>query len=157
MTIDQVVQCVWMVLLILGPLAAWLGWRRVASAGRLRFFLLRRERAIGGWRTILLGGLLVLGAIVVWRFGRPAGYMVLRPTPSITPTATPSLTPTASSVPTITVTPSISLTPSITPTPTSTVTPQLPEALLLYFQETVTPEADVIFSPILVAERLDSR
>jgi len=154
MTIDQAVQWVWVVLLVLGPLAAWLGWRRAASAGRLRFYLLRRQRAVGGWRMILLGGLLVLGAFAVWRFGRSAGYAIFRPTPSITPTATRTVTPTASRAPTITVTPGISLTPSITPTPTATVTPQLPERLLLFFQETVTPEADVVFSPILVTERL---
>lgn len=154
MTIDLAVQWIWMVLLLLTPLAAWIGWRRVASAARLRYFLLRRERAIAGWRLIFLACLLLLAALVVRQFGRTAAYAMVRPTPSITPTSTRTLTPTASTVPSATVTPSISLTPSITPTPTASATPVLPEQLALFFQETVTPSADVVFSPILITEKL---
>jgi hypothetical protein len=156
MTIDLAVQCLWMSFLVLAPLAAWLGWRRVASSRRLRFYLLRREQAVEGWRAILLGVLLVLLATLVWRLGRPAAYAIFRPTASITPTATATSTPTPSAIPTITVTPSISLTPSITPTASSTVTPQLPERLVLFFQETVTPRPDVLFSPVLITDRLNA-
>ena len=88
MTIDLAVQWIWMVLLLLTPLAAWIGWRRVASAARLRYFLLRRERAIAGWRLIVLAFLLLLAALVVRQFGRTAAYAIVRPTPSITPTST---------------------------------------------------------------------
>src|SRR3989304_3480467 len=72
MTIDDVVQWVWMLLLVLGPLAVWIGWRRVATANRLRFYLLRRKRASAGWRWILVGVVLVFAAVAVWRLGRQA-------------------------------------------------------------------------------------
>jgi hypothetical protein len=115
---------------------------------------MRRERTVEGWRLLLLGALLLVTAAVVGRLGRQAAYAVLRPTPSVTATPTTTVTPSPSQVPTATVTPSISLTPSVTPTPTSTATPQLPERLALFIQDTVTPQADLLFSPILVSDRL---
>lgn len=156
MTVDRAVQWIWVALLVLGPLALWLGWRQIASANRLRFYLLRRQRATVGWRLMLAGAVLIVAAVAVWRFGRQVVYVAFPPTPSITPspTVTPTLTPSLS--PTITETPRITLTPSITPTPTSSVTPRLPDQLQIYFQETITPRADVLFSPILVTDRLNA-
>ncbi len=154
MTIDQVVQWVWLTLLVLGPLFLWLGWRRVATANRLRFYLLRRQRAAMGWRLILVGVVLLFAAVAIFRFGRAAAYVLMPPTPSITPTSTVTDTPSPTLTPTITITPRITLTPSLTPTPTFSVTPKLPERLQVFFQETVTPRPEVVFSPILIAERL---
>ena len=154
MTTDQIVQWLWLFLLAVAPLFLWLGWRRVTTANRLRFFLLRRRRAATGWRLILVGVVLLFAAVAVFRFGRAAAYVLVPPTPSITPSPTVTATSTTTQSPTITLTPRISLTPSLTPTPTSSVTPSLPERLLVFFQETVTPRPEVLFSPILVAERL---
>ncbi|HET7009261.1 MAG TPA: hypothetical protein VFI11_00675 [Anaerolineales bacterium] len=154
MTIDQIVQWAWIALLVLGPPAIWLGLRRVSAAGKLRFYLLRRQRAVAGWRFILMGIASLLAAVAVFRFGRQAAYLVVRPTPSITPIPTVTQTPSPTLTLTITITPSISLTPSITRTPTASVTPRLPERLEIFFQETITPRADVLISPILVAESL---
>ena len=154
MTIDQTVSWIaWSLLLtavVLGWVAGWRVWR----AGRLRYYLLRREQVASGWRLLLVAAAVGLGAAVVFSLGLRAAYAVFPPTPSVTPTSTRTQTPTITLTPTITVTPSISATPSLTSTPTSSPTPQLPERLLLVFQDTVTPRPEAVLSPILVAVRL---
>ncbi|MDD9955393.1 MAG: tetratricopeptide repeat protein [Anaerolineaceae bacterium] len=112
---------------------------------------LRRRRDRRRMRTLLLVGLLFIGAAGVALLSRPLWFPVLYPpptptptstptpsnTPTITPTGTatvtPSWTPTASQTPThtntptatftATATPTITLTPTITATPTITPTP----------------------------------
>jgi hypothetical protein len=154
MTIDQTVSWLAWTLVLTGLVLGVVAVRRVVQAGRLRYYLLRREQAAGAWRLLLVAAAVVLASIVVFGFGRPAAYIVFRPTPSITATATPSTTPTITDTPTITVTPSISATPSITPTSTASVTPRLPESLLLRYQDDPTPGPEAVLSPILVAESL---
>jgi hypothetical protein len=154
MTIDQTVSWLAWTLLLTGLVVGAVAVRRVFHAGRLRYYLLRREQAAEAWRLLLVAGAVLLAALVVFAVGRPAAYVVFPPTPSITPTGTPSATPTITLSPTVTITPSISLTPSITPTATATVTPMLPEAAQLVFQDTITPDPDAALSPILVATRL---
>jgi hypothetical protein len=156
MTIDQAVQWLWVILLVLGLLAIWLGSRRIAGSSRLRFYLLRRERAVLGWRFILGGTVFLVVAVAVWRFGRQAVYVAFPPTPSTTPSPTVTRTPSVTIRPTQTETPRVSLTPSQTLTPTSSVTPRLPEQLQIFFQETITPRADVLFSPVLITDRLNA-
>jgi hypothetical protein len=154
MTIDQTVSWIGWSLLLTAIVLGWVAARRVWRAGRLRYYLLRREQAASGWRLLLGGAVFGMAAVVVLALGRSAAYVVFPPTPSITPTSTRSPTPTITLTPKATVTPSISPTPSITATPTSTSTPVLPETLLLAFQDTVTPRPEAVLSPILVAQRL---
>lgn len=155
MTIDQTVSWIAWSLLLTSVVLLVFAVRRIVGAGRLRYYLLRREQTAGGWRLALVAVVVGLAAVVVFTLGRPAAYVVFPPTPSITPSPTASLTPTITDTPTITVTPSISATPSVTPTATASPTPQLPDLLLLALQETVTPRPEAILSPILFATRLN--
>jgi len=154
MTIDQTVSWLAWTLVLTGLVLGVVAVRRVFQAGRLRYYLLRREQAAGAWRLLLVAAAMMLASIVVFAFGRPAAYVVFPPTPSVTPTLTRTSTPTVTQTPTITVTPSISLTPSVTPTATASFTPALPESLLLLYQDDITPEPEAILSPILVATSL---
>jgi hypothetical protein len=154
MTIDQTVSWLAWTLVLTGLVLAAVAVRRVFQAGRLRYYLLRREQAAGAWRLLLVAAAVILASIVVFAFGRPAAYVVFPPTPSVTPTRTPSMTATTTLTPTITVTPSISLTPSVTPTATASVTPMLPESLRMLYQDDITPEPEAVLSPIQVTTRL---
>jgi hypothetical protein len=154
MTIDQTVSWLAWTLVLTGLVLGAIAVRRVIQAGRLRYYLLRREQAAGAWRLLLVAAAVVLASIVVFAFGRPAAYAVYPPTPSVTPTSTKSATPTITETSTITVTPSISATPSVTPTATASVTPRLPESLLLLYQDDPTPQPAAVLSPILVTTRL---
>jgi len=154
MTIDQTISWLAWTLVLTGMVLGVVAVRRVFQAGRLRYYLLRREQAAGAWRLLLTAAAVVLASIVVFAFGRPAAYVVFPPTPSATPSPPPSATPTVTLTPTITVTPSISLTPSVTPTATASATPELPASLQLLYQDDVTPQPQAVLSPILVALRL---
>jgi type VI secretion system secreted protein VgrG len=143
-----------MVLLIL------VGRRSLQEARKLPYFMLRRARVVQGWRIILLGGVIGIASILTFALGRRAAYVIYPPTPSNTPTPTQTPTTTISPIPSITPTPSITP-PSITPIPSQTATatitptPQLPEEIRILIRETITPNPDALFSPILVADRLD--
>jgi len=154
MTIDQTVSWLAWTLVLTGLVLGVVALRRVFLAGKLRYYLLRREQAAGAWRLLLTAAVVVMASIVVFTLGRPAAYVVFPPTPSTTPSPTASQTPTVTATPTITITPSISLTPSVTPTATASATPELPESLQLLYQDDVTPQPEAVLSPILVAERL---
>jgi hypothetical protein len=149
LTITQTVQLVAIGLFLGLGLAMWRGIRLLASARELRFYSLRRERVSLGWRLILLSVGLGLAGLSVQFLGTRAVFAVIVPTPSLTPSPVPSLTPT------ITLTPSVTLTPLASNTPTITPTPSIPEELSLTFNDTVTPDANAAFSPILIAPRID--
>ncbi len=154
MTIDQTVQLI--AVAMFGGLVffVWVGWSQIREANRLPYFMLRRDRVAVGWRLLLLGFVLGAGGLVVHAFGRPAAYVIVPPTASITPTPTITSTPTITPTPSITPTPTITPTPSITPTPTPTGTPTLPDQITVLFRETVTPPPDAAFSPLQVSTRL---
>jgi len=150
MTIDSALQSLALVLAAGLVLMVWTGWRLVRGSGGLRFYSLRRQRQVTGWRLIA-GGLLVgVAAAGVQVFGRRVAYTILPPTPSITPTPTTTFTPT------ITLTPTITSTPEATATATETGTPSIPEAMLVTFRESVTPGTAAAISPIVIASRLDN-
>jgi hypothetical protein len=155
MTIDQTVVVVNLVLLLAGAAAVAIGIFQIRSASRLRYFLLRRERILAGWRLVGLGALLLLCGLAVTRFGRQAAYIIVQPTPSVTPSPTVTRTPTITSTPTITFTPTITVTPSITFTPTGTGTPQLPDEIRILIRSTAPVESDPLFSQPVLARRLD--
>ena len=88
MTIDQTVSWLAWTLVLSGLVLGAIAVRRVILAGRLRYYLLRREQAAGAWRLLLVGAAVIVASIVVFAFGRPAAYVVFPPTPSVTATAT---------------------------------------------------------------------
>jgi type VI secretion system secreted protein VgrG len=147
MNIDRLVMALSITLLLAGAAAAVFGWRFLRGSRGLQFHNLRRDRLRRGWRWAAAGAALLGMGILSAAFGRQVGYQVYPPTPTVT------LTPTVTQTPTLTLTPTITLTPSETETPTPTALPALPIAVLV--RETVTPPAGALFSPIVVASRLD--
>lgn len=130
-------------------LSIFIGIRTIRSGQRLLYFRKRREMVSRGWRTIF-GAFLLLGfAFAINRYAEPTAYQFFPPSPTITQTPTITLTPT------ITVTPSITLTPTITNTPSVTYTPSMPERIRSGILTTITPNPSAVFSPVLVARRID--
>jgi type VI secretion system secreted protein VgrG len=155
MTIDQSVLTIGVIAVAGFLLALLIGASQISSARRLPYFILRRERAVVGWRWILVAVVLGVFGLLSLTIGRRVVYVFIPPTPSLTPTATVTATPTISPTPTISATPTITGTPTITATPTITPTPQLPDEIRVLVVESVTPNPEAVFSPIVVAPRLD--
>jgi type VI secretion system secreted protein VgrG len=126
----------------------WGGWQSIRKAQKLKFFRMRRNRVVAGWRLIFLGLLLILVAGFLNWFAEPVIYRVYPPTATLTSTSTTTLTPTVTLTPTITPTPTITLTPSETDTPTITPTPHVPLAIEAEFSSTITPNPAAVFSPL---------
>ncbi len=124
------------------------GIRTIQAARRMTFYHLRKQREAAGWRRLGFAVILLLIGVAVPIYGLPVAYQYFPPSP--TPSLTPSITP----VPSITLSPTITLTPTITdtpiesPTPTASATPYIPETIQALFQSTVTPNPDVVFSPL---------
>ena len=95
---------------LLAVIGFWSGIRLIRKAHSLKFFRMRRDRMVTGWRMLGLSILLVIIALIARQFAEPVAYHFFPPT--ITPTLTP----------TVTVTPTITLPPTITLTPTPTIT-----------------------------------
>lgn len=155
MTIDQAVGLLAILLWIVMGISGWLGWQQIRSAGRLPFFMLRRQRATSGWRLVLVGVMVGALGLATQLGGRQAAYILVPPTPSMTPTATITSTPTITRTPTVTPIPSITPTPTITTSPTATPTPVLPFGVFVRIRETVTPNPSAVFSEIRISSRLD--
>jgi len=155
MTTDRIVFLVASFLLICMVVLIMVGRRSLQEARKLPYFMLRRARVVQGWRIILLGGVVGIASILTFTLGRRAAYVIYPPTPSNTPTHTQTPTSTITPIPSVTPTPSITPIPSSTATATVTPTPQLPEEIRMLIRETITPNPEALFSPILVADRLD--
>jgi hypothetical protein len=155
MTIDQALHIIAFSFLLGTFLFFVLGRHRIVEARKLPYFMLRRERVAQGWRILLLGFALGVASLLTFTLGPRAAYVIYPPTPSITPTFTQTPTATITPVPSITPTASVTPIPSSTPTATITPTPQLPSEILVLLRETVTPNPEAVFSPILVAARID--
>ncbi len=125
------------------------GLRTIRSARKMTFYRLRRQRETTGWRLLGLAVFLLVMAVVMPVYGLPMAYEYFPPSP------TPLLTPTITLVPPITLTPTITLsptttdTPLVSDTPTASATPFIPAAILAQFTSVVTPDPDVVFSPLL--------
>jgi len=144
------------ILAIIGlVLSIWLGIRSIRSARTLRFFRMRRDRMVRGWRLIVFGIIMGITALLVNRFAEPVAYSFFPPTPTPSRTPTITLTPTITITPTITLSPTITLTPSVTDTPTITPTPQLPLAVEGQIESIVTPNPDAIFSQLIFTQGID--
>jgi len=133
----------------------WGGISAIRKARTLKFFRMRRNRMVTGWRMLLAAFIVLILGILINRFAEPVAYHFFPPT--ITPTSTPTvtLTPEPSLSPTITLSPTISPTPLVSNTPTITPTPHVPLAIEVEFSSTVTPNPAAVFSPLVFAQDLD--
>ena len=133
---------------LVGIISLRSGILSIQSARRLTFYRLRRQRNRAGWRFLLLGVLLFGLAAWLGRYGEPVAYRYFPPSPtiSLTPTITPI--PSITLTPTITLSPTITNTPSVSDTPTATSTPFVPPAIEALFKSLITPNPDVVFSPL---------
>jgi hypothetical protein len=140
---------------VLAAYGLWAGFRSIRKARTLKFFRMRRDRMMLGWRMVFISIVFILVAILTRRFAEPLAYHYFPPTVTPTQTATITLTPTISLTPTITQTPTITPTPSVSDTPTITPTPHMPLLIEDQFTSTTTPNPDAVFSPLQFATALD--
>jgi len=123
--------------------------RAFREAGRLRFFLKKRELLGRAWRFVLFALLILGGAIILNTFAEPVVYRVFPPSPTVTQTPTITLTPT------ITVTPTVTITPTMTPTSEFTSTPIMPAVISQDFTSETTPNPNARFSPPVFSREID--
>ena len=123
--------------------------RAFREAGRLRFFLKKRELLGRAWRFVLFALLIAGGAILINTFAEPMVYQVFPPSPTVTQT------PTITSTPTITVTPTVTITPTMTQTPEFTSTPIMPAVISQDFTSVTTPNPNARFSPPVFSRQID--
>jgi len=130
-------------------ISAITGAQTVLSGRKVKFFQLRRDQIMRGWRLIVLGLIWVVLGVGIYLFGEPVAYRYI--TPSSTPrnSQTPSTTPTITLTPTITDTPTITLTPAESYTPEPTQTPHVPIAVEAHFEGKLTPPPEAAFSPLI--------
>lgn len=135
----------------------WGGVRSIQSARNLKFFRMRRDRIVRGWRMVIFSFGMVLTSVLLRGFAEPVIYHYYPPTVTVTLTATVTLTPTITLSPTITITPSITPTPAVSDTPTVTPTPDIPLVVDVQFTSQVTPNSTqpALFSPMKFAQELD--
>ena len=129
-------------------ISAITGIQTLLSGNRVKFFKLRRDQMMRGWRLIAMGSLWIIAAIGIYFFGEPVAYRFITPSPTLPPSLTPSITPSITTTPTITETPTITLTPAESYTPTATSTPYVPIAVQARFEGRLTPPAEAAFSPL---------
>lgn len=153
--IHSAVQTATILAIIFVVLSAIAGYRSIQKGRTLKFFRMRRERIVRGWRMIFLALLLIIVAFLLNSFAEPLIYSFYEPTATLTQTPTVTLTPTITLSPTVTLTPTITPTPSVSDTPTITPTPHVPLAVEAQFQSVVTPNPETIFSPLIFTQALD--
>lgn len=153
--IHSAVQTAFFLTILFIIISAWAGIRAIRKGRTLKFFRMRRERMVAGWRLLALAFIMIIVAFVLNTIAEPVIYSFFPPTATLTLTPTVTLTPTITQTPTITLSPTITPTPSVSDTPTITPTPLVPLAIEAQFQSTTTPSPDTIFSPLVFAQSLD--
>ncbi len=136
-------------------LSIWTGIRSIRRANKLKFFRMRRDRMVRGWRLLFIGLGLILIILFLNGFVEPLIYRIYPPTATLTLTPTITLTSTLTLTPTVSLTPTVTLTPAVTDTPTITPTPHVPLAIEANFESVVTPSPDSVFSPLAFTQALD--
>lgn len=149
------VQTAFFICLLLFIVSLVAGIRTVLKSRGLKFFRMRHERQVAGWRLILTSVLFALIAVFLNTLAEPIIYHFIPPTATLTSTPTITLTPTISLTPTITLSPTITPTPSVSDTPTITPTPRIPLAIEAQFQSSTTPSPASVFSPLVFTLELD--
>lgn len=137
------------IMIVFFLISAVTGTQTLLSGKRVKFFKMRRDQMMRGWRLIAFGVFWIIAALMVYRFGEPVAYHFITPSPTVPASLTPSLTPSISTTPTITLTPSITLTPAESYTPTPSSTPYIPVAVQARFEGRLTPPAGAAFSPLI--------
>lgn len=140
---------------LLSVFLLWRGVRALQQGRTMKFFRMRRDRILAGWRMLFLAVLLAVIAIVVNRLAEPVVYSFFPPTPTLTQSPTITITPSITLTPTITLSPTITDTPSQTDTPTPSPTPHIPLAIEVLFTSETTPSPETAFSPLIFATSLD--
>jgi hypothetical protein len=145
-----------LVLAILACLISfWSGIRSIRKAQKLKFFRMRRDRMVRGWRLLFFGVGLIFAIFFLNGYAEPLIYRIYPPTATLTLTPTITTTSTITLTPSITLSPTITPTPAVTDTPTITPTPHVPLAIEAIFESVVTPSPDAVFSPLVFAQALD--
>ncbi len=133
-------------------------WRAVTtllSAREVKFFRMRRDQVLRGWRTLFFAFLLGLLLVFLQFYAEPIAYSFYPPSPTITVAPTLTLSPTTTLSPTISLTPSITPTPAESYTPTITPTPYVPLSVQGHFEGLVTPSGNSVFSLLEFAQGID--
>lgn len=130
-------------------ISAITGAQTLLSGKQVKFFKLRRDQMMRGWRLIGLGLFWVIISIGIFFYGEPVAYRFITPSPTVPASLTPSITPSITTTPTITETPTITLTPAESYTPTPSSTPHVPVAVQAKFEGRLTPPAEAAFSPLI--------
>ncbi len=146
--IETTVRTIFFIMLAaaIGLLVA--AFRAFREAGRLRFFLKKRELLGRAWQFVFFAALVIVVAILINGYAEPVTYRYFQPSP------TASQTPTITSTPTITLTPTITNTATVTPTFEFTPTPELPAVISEGFTSEVTPNPNAVFSVLEFSRRL---
>ncbi|MGE5223434.1 MAG: hypothetical protein ACM3PY_13445 [Omnitrophica WOR_2 bacterium] len=155
MDIHSAIQTAFIIAILALLLSFWLGVRSIRGARDLKFFRMRRDRMVRGWRLVFFSLTMVLLSFFLRGYAEPVIYHFYPPTATLTMTPTLTLTPTITKTPTVTLTPTITPTPSVTDTPTATPTPHVPLAVEAQFTSTVTPNPAAIFSPLVFAQSVN--
>ncbi len=155
--IHTAVTTLMVIAVIAAVFSLWYGIRSIRKARSLPFFRMRRITMTRGWR--LVGMSLVWGLLAFLLNGRiePFIYTIFPPTATLPPSPTITLVPSLTLSPTMTLSPTITLTPAISNTPTISPTPQLPAAVELLFESTITPNPDAAFSELTFTDGLDDQ
>ena len=125
------------------------GLKSIINSRGIPFYRKRHDRMTRGWRLIVLAILLIPLAWLILNYSEPVVYQFFSPSPTITQTPTITMTPI------FTATPPITAAPTITDTPSMTNTPSMPGAIEDTFEGEVTPNPDVVFSPVRFSRRID--
>jgi hypothetical protein len=129
-------------------ISAITGAQTLLSGKKVKFFKLRRDQMMRGWRLIALGLFWVIVSTGIYFFGEPVAYRFITPSPTVPASLTPTITPSISTTPTITETPTITLTPAESYTPTPSSTPFVPLPIQVQFEGRLTPPAEAAFSSL---------
>jgi len=147
--IQTTVRTIFIFLLIACAAMVFTAVRAFREAGRLRFFLKKRELLGRSCRFVLFALLIAGSAILINSFAEPMVYQVFPPSPTVTQTPTITLTPT------MTVTPTVTITPTMTQTPEFTSTPIMPAVISQDFTSVTTPNPNARFSPPVFSRQID--
>lgn len=147
--IETTVRVIFILLLAAGAGIILSALRAFREAGRLRFFLKKREILSRAWRMVFFAIITIAAAFLINRYAEPVTYQVFEPSPTIT------LTPTITQTATVTLSPTPTITPTQTITPEFTYTPVMPVVISEDFTSEVTPDPEARFSPLVFARRLN--
>jgi hypothetical protein len=147
--IQTTVRTIFIFLLIACSFVVLTAVRVFREAGRLRFFLKKRELLGRAWKYVFFAVLIAGFAILVNTFAEPLTYSVFPPSPTVTQTPTITLTST------VTQTPTVTITPTMTQTPEFTSTPIMPAVISQDFTSKVTPNPEAVFSNLAFSRQIN--